>query len=96
MLFLLLFWSVVLLIVAFAVWPIIDKSLVDTGASGKAAPDKAPAGEAEPGSLEGVLVSQLGAGVITRGQYMRAMEGIAARDDERHPLTVPPDTGSPA
>jgi hypothetical protein len=42
-----------------------------------------------------VLVTQLGSGEITRGQYLRAMERLAARDAERHPLVVPPDGGPP-
>lgn len=25
--------------------------------------------------------------------FLQAMEGVAARDDERHPLAVPPETG---
>jgi len=44
-----------------------------------------------PMSLEGVLVAQLVEGDISRRQYARAMERIAARDDQRHPLGVPPD-----
>ncbi|MEV0898801.1 hypothetical protein [Actinoplanes sp. NPDC049802] len=42
-----------------------------------------------PESLEGVLCSQLLDGEITRRQYLRSMAGIAARDEERHPLVVP-------
>jgi hypothetical protein len=42
-----------------------------------------------PESLEGVLCAQLMDGEITRRQYLRSMAGIAARDEERHPLTVP-------
>ncbi|MEU4562831.1 hypothetical protein AB0F72_31010 [Actinoplanes sp. NPDC023936] len=42
-----------------------------------------------PQSLEGVLCVQLLDGEITAAQYVRSMAGIAARDDERHPLTVP-------
>ncbi|MCU7729442.1 hypothetical protein ODJ79_37485 [Actinoplanes sp. KI2] len=59
-------------------------------------PDPATAGESEaapPASLEGVLVAQMMAGEITVGQYRRAVERLAARDDERHPLTVPPELG---
>ena len=47
-----------------------------------------------PESLEGASVVQLAAGEITRGQYQRAMEQAAARDEDRHPLTIPPETGS--
>lgn len=43
--------------------------------------------------LEGVLVDQLVDGLITQRQYVRAMEHLAARDGERHPLAVPPETG---
>ncbi|MEV6848490.1 hypothetical protein [Actinoplanes sp. NPDC051411] len=46
-----------------------------------------------PKSLEGALVARLDDGVITRSQYLRAMEQLAARDDERHPLSVPPEAG---
>jgi len=42
-----------------------------------------------PESLEGVLCAQLMDGEITRRQYVRSMAGIAARDEERHPLVVP-------
>ncbi|GAA2684692.1 MULTISPECIES: hypothetical protein [Actinoplanes] len=42
-----------------------------------------------PQSLEGVLCGQLMEGEITRRQYLRSMEGIAVRDEERHPLVVP-------
>ena len=52
---------------------------------GRAVPAPLP-----PESLEGVLVAQLGDGDISRSQYLRAMEQLAARDEERHPL-VPPE-----
>lgn len=44
-----------------------------------------------PSSLEGVLVDQLIKGDISRRQYLRALENIAARDEERHPLSLPRD-----
>ena len=53
-----------------------------------------PRTEAWPESLEGVMVAQLGTGEISRRQYVRAMERIAARDEERNPLGVPKDIGS--
>jgi hypothetical protein len=57
--------------------------------------DSRPAKDsAKPESLEGALVTQLVAGTITPAQYRHALEGLAARDEERHPLTVPPETGS--
>jgi hypothetical protein len=54
--------------------------------------EHADVGDAEPvaTSLEGALVRQVRAGEISRRQYGRAMERIAARDDERDPLAVPP------
>jgi hypothetical protein len=47
-----------------------------------------------PDTLEGVVVDQLIDGLITPRQYLRAMEHLAARDDKRHPLAVPPEIGS--
>ena len=47
-----------------------------------------------PDTLEGVLVDQLIDGLITPHQYARAMEHLAACDENRHPLAVPPETGS--
>ncbi|GAA1620583.1 hypothetical protein [Actinoplanes couchii] len=44
-----------------------------------------------PCSLEGVLASQLIAGSITRAQYLRALEQIAARDEQRAPFSLPRD-----
>lgn len=49
--------------------------------------------DAAPESREGVLVAQLATGEITRRQYVRAMEKVAARDDARDPLAVP-ESGS--
>jgi hypothetical protein len=45
--------------------------------------------EPPPDSLEGALVVQLTQGEITRGQYRRAMALIAAREEERRPMSVP-------
>lgn len=42
-----------------------------------------------PASLEGVLATQLLAGAITRAQYLRALEQIAARDERRAPFALP-------
>jgi len=56
-----------------------------------AKPVAAPLGK--PDSLEGVLVAQLVRGEITPTQYRRSVEGLAARDDDRNPLSVPPDLG---
>jgi len=42
-------------------------------------------------STEGVLTAQLAAGDITNDQYLQAMGRLAAGDEFRHPLVVPPD-----
>ncbi len=55
----------------------------------RSAPPPAPA--RSPGTLEGVLTGQLLTGEITCPQYVRAMERIAARDERRHPMSVPRD-----
>ncbi|WP_430790910.1 hypothetical protein [Actinoplanes sp. G11-F43] len=44
-----------------------------------------------PSSLEGVLAAQLISGGITRVQYVRALEQIAARDEQRAPFALPRD-----
>lgn len=98
MLFLTLFVLAVVVICFFYVWPMLDGEPVNPrkrtkpGAA-KGQGDAAPADRPEK-SLEGVLVAQLVAGEITRAQYLKAVEGLAARDAERHPLTVPPEIGS--
>lgn len=51
--------------------------------------DAGPSPAMRPSSLEGVLVEQLLSGDITRRQYLRAVEHIAARDEHRHPLNIP-------
>ena len=79
--------------VAFRVWKEEDER------SASSTPDKSaavtPPSAARPETLEGALVVQLSAGAISRIQYLRAMARIAALDEERHPLAVPPDIGSP-
>jgi hypothetical protein len=62
---------------------------VRADASAEAEPPAVPEALYAPQSLEGVLCAQLMDGEITRRQYVRSMAGIAARDEERHPLTVP-------
>jgi hypothetical protein len=42
-------------------------------------------------SLEGALVASLLRHEITPGQYRRAIERLAERDDGTHPLMVPPE-----
>ena len=87
MLFLILFVSLVVTICMVTVWsrPVAAKDPASK-------PDIPRA--TEPESLEGVLVAKLLAGDISTTQYRNAIEGLAARDEDRHPLSVPPDAGS--
>ncbi|MFI7542499.1 hypothetical protein [Actinoplanes sp. NPDC049599] len=45
-----------------------------------------------PESLEGALVRQLLADQISGRQYRRAMQRLAERDVDRHPLPMPPES----
>jgi hypothetical protein len=90
MVFALLLMMTVLLICVVAAWPILRDPLPEAGD----APTVGNGRRSTAESLEGVLVNELVAGQINSDQYVRAMERVAARDDERHPLTVPPETGS--
>ena len=99
MLFLTILTVLLVTCCAYTVWPSLrglrtegDESHPSPGAAAAAA----PARSRRPESLEGVLVAQLASDQITQRQYRREMERIAARDDERHPLAVPPETGSDA
>jgi hypothetical protein len=93
---LVLFVLAALAIYAFYVWPMLDDAPANPVKQATASDGRVRTGDASaarPESLEGVLVTQLMTGEITRGQYLRAIEGLAARDDERHPLAVPPEAG---
>jgi hypothetical protein len=99
----LLMLLVTVTVVAAYVWIVVPQFKESPGAPRSASRPERGAGStatsaadvARPETLEGVLVAQLGSGEITRGQYLRAMECLAARDDERHPLAVPPDVTPP-
>jgi len=89
MLFLILFVSFLVAVCMVTVW-----SWPGTAAAAPSKPDTALTALApEPESLEGVLVAKLLAGDISTTQYRHAIEGLAARDEDRHPLPVPPDLG---
>ena len=83
-----------LLLSIWSVW-ILSRFAGSPGATGGRArgDNSPPAGEMSrdfrPESLEGVLVQQLATGEITRPQYLQAMNRLAERDAERHPLRVP-------
>lgn len=92
MVFLIVFTAAVVAICAVAVWP--AAGLVrDAAREGRDGDADGKGRPAPPESLEGVLVAQLISGEISRAQYHRSIEGLAARDDDRHPLSVPPESG---
>jgi len=78
----------------YLIWPALGALSAAKRSGAQVAAEPQAAGQRSPESLEGALVAQLAAGEISRGQYQRAMEQAAARDEDRHPLTIPPDTGS--
>src|SRR5689334_23334997 len=82
-------------ILGYAIWPAVRDSVKKKGGESPSTPSAAT-GRDVPESLEGVLVEQLSTAVISRRQYIRAMERLAARDDKRNPVVVPPETGSAA
>jgi hypothetical protein len=94
MLFLLMLTTFVACTCAYTIWLIVKDTSPDEQARPAREEIKAAGSRSEPGSLEGVLVAQLVAALITRRQYVREMERVAARDDERHPLAIPPEIGS--
>jgi hypothetical protein len=95
--FLILFMATVVTISALAVWSVPPANRADEAVDGRGTAGKPAAGPpAAPESLEGVLVAQLMSGEISKTQYHRAVEGMAARDDDRHPLAVPPEAGPAA
>ncbi|MEU4236772.1 hypothetical protein [Actinoplanes sp. NPDC026619] len=96
MFFLILFCAIVITVLALAAWtwPGLEQEVERASAAASPKPETAP--EPEPAikpslSLEGVLVAQLVAGEINTEQYRRAVEGLAARDEDRHPMAVPPE-----
>lgn len=94
MLFLVVFTMVVIGAVAYAISAAVKQAWVSDEQPPEAPADAAAAGLAMWESLEGALVAQLAADEITRRQYVHAMERLAAREDARNPLGVPPETDS--
>ena len=71
-------------------WSALSEAMTDD--EGGPAKDSRRAREsAKPETLEGVLVRQLMDHEISRLQYHRAVQRLAERDADRHPLTVPPE-----
>lgn len=82
--------TVMVACLAVAAWSAIKEEANDDKA--RSAPDSGRAREApKPETLEGALVRQLMKREISGRQYRRAMQGLAERDDDRHPLTIPPE-----
>ncbi|WP_203817364.1 hypothetical protein [Paractinoplanes ferrugineus] len=71
-----------------AVW---SRNIAEPAAARPWRPERLPPPGEASASVEGVLAAQLEAGDITHEQYVLAMERLAARDEFRHPLEVPPD-----
>jgi hypothetical protein len=90
MLILFLMVAGVLVSVMLAFWLLPDDARRDTVGSASSRPANAPV------SLEGVLVAQLRRGEINRHQYRNEMTLLAARENERHPMAVPPEPGTAA
>lgn len=83
-----LLWLVALAVGVWAVWTPVAASRAAAAAS---KPEEPVPADDKPDSLEGVLVAQLFRGEINTAQYRRAVEGLAARDEQRHPMSVPDD-----
>lgn len=88
MLALMVFAMAVLAAAAFAVWPSFTTADKAAGETRDAvAGDVATA--QKPTTLEGAVAAQLLHGEISPQQYRAALELLAARDDQAHPLSVP-------
>jgi len=79
----------------FTVWSSLGDAPQSAANPGRSGSDTSTTDRARPESLEGALVAQLVSGQISGRQYVHAIEKLAARDDERHPLSVPPEPGPP-
>jgi hypothetical protein len=88
MVFLLAFAVLVLSVSSVAVW---SRGVREPAAARPWRAEVAPPPDEVAASTEGVLTAQLAAGDITHEQYLQAMERLAASDEFRHPLVVPPD-----
>jgi hypothetical protein len=92
---LLVLFLVILSIAAYAsaTWRVANTVSNEDGHPPKTSSDTGSASSSTPApeTLEGALVAQLASREITQRQYVRAMEGLAARDVARHPLGMPPE-----
>jgi len=95
MVFLVMMMLILAGVVAAVALPALRDGKGDPGSAPDAGkPDTRPASP-RPESLEGVLVRQLFGTEINLRQYQHAMAALAARDADRHPLSVPSDGGPP-
>jgi hypothetical protein len=88
MIFLVLLAVTLVAMVAVTVW----SAVADTRSAPADEPTEAAppvAAPFEPETLEGVLARQLLDGEITGAQYRHAVHRLAARDADRHPLSLP-------
>ncbi|GAA2648081.1 hypothetical protein [Paractinoplanes durhamensis] len=88
MVFLFCFVLSVLAICAATVWSRVGR---EPAAARPWRADVKPPPDEEVASPEGVLAAQLARSDISHDEYVEAMEQLAARDEFRHPLVVPPD-----
>ncbi|WP_127508592.1 hypothetical protein [Actinoplanes solisilvae] len=90
MIMLLLVVTVLLTIMAVGMWAAL-KDLPARDPDDSSPGERRPASSPTASSLEGALVASLLRHEITPGQYQRAIERLAERDDDIHPFTVPPE-----
>ncbi|WIM92863.1 hypothetical protein ACTOB_004821 [Actinoplanes oblitus] len=85
MFYLVLFTMALLFTAVFAAWPAVTAVPSKDATASPDLEDRL----VRATTLEGALAAQLVRGEINRGQYQHALERLAARDDEEHPLSVP-------
>ncbi|MEV4641740.1 hypothetical protein AB0J80_30790 [Actinoplanes sp. NPDC049548] len=83
--------TILVALIAVSAWPAIRDWRHEKARSPEADSVAAPAVVPGPGTLEGVLARQLMDQEISRRQYMHAMEALAERDRDRHPLPDLPE-----
>ncbi|MEU4164048.1 hypothetical protein [Actinoplanes sp. NPDC026670] len=85
MLFVIVMVVTLLVAIVFTVWPTPAKP----GTSIASAAGPVEPASTEPTTLEGTLATQVIHGEISSRQYVHALEGLASRENERDPLSVP-------
>ncbi len=90
MIFMILLTITLAAVVVVTAWSAIKDTTDETADTPAERSTPAPA-PPTPETLEGVLAGQLLAGEITAAQYRRAVQRLAERDADRHPLSMPPE-----